>query len=313
MTPFDRLVECVLNVSEGRKRETFDSLTSAVRAVRGVFLLDRSMDRDHHRSVLTFVGVPEGVAEAAFQATKIAAELIDLRRHQGEHPRVGATDVVPFVPMRGVSMADCVAIARSVGERIGTALRIPVFLYEQAATRSERRNLAVIRRGGLRGLAERMHKDDAWQPDFGPSQLHPTAGATVVGARFPLAAFNVNLGTQDLEIAKAIARKIRFSSGGLPGVKAIGVDLPSRGFVQVSMNLTDLETTPLQVAFDAVKKEAVRHGATVESSEIIGLVPQRAMAQTSQGSLCLKESDRTKILEVRLEELVNVEEKKPSD
>lgn len=298
-----RLVECVPNFSEGRNEDIVRALVAAVRSVRGVFLLDEEMDRDHHRSVLTFVGTPEAVAEAAFQATKMAVGLIDLRQHQGGHPRVGATDVVPFVPIRGVTMEDCVALAKKVGKRVGEELSVPVFLYERAASRPDRAPLESIRRGGLEGLADRM-KDPAWPPDFGPPTLHPTAGATVVGARPPLIAYNVNLQTDDLNAAKAIAKTIRTSGGGLPFLKAIGVALPSRSLVQVSMNLTNYEETPIHVAFEAVCREAQRLGVSVAGSEVIGLIPQRALVQTSEFFLKLASFDPTQILETRLEKVM---------
>lgn len=297
----ERLVECVPNFSEGRERATVEALAAALRSVEGVVLLDQEMDADHHRAVLTFVGPPEAVAEAAFRATREAAERIDLRRHRGGHPRVGATDVVPFVPIRGVTMGDCVALARAVGERIGRELRIPVFLYERAASRSERTNLEAIRKGGLEGLAQRMAEEAAWRPDFGPGAPHETAGVTVVGARPPLIAYNVNLASTDLEAAKAIAKTVRASGGGLPCVKAIGVALPSRGLVQVSMNLTDYEVTPPHVAFDAVVGEAERRGLAVVGSEIVGLVPRRALLVAAERALKLEGFDPSQVLEERLE------------
>ncbi len=296
----DRIVECVPNFSEGRNPETVAALVAAIRSVKDVFLLDQEMDSDHHRAVLTFAGSPRGVAEAAFQVTRAATGLIDLRRHQGGHPRVGATDVVPFVPIHGVTMDDCVALAREVGHRIGIELSIPVFLYERAASAAHRMNLEAIRKGGLEGLTERMHNDPAWQPDFGPPMPHPTAGATVVGARAPLIAFNVNLNTGDLETAKAIAKKVRFSGGGLPYVKAIGVELASRRLVQVSMNLTNFEETPIHVAFEAVKAEAEMRGVQVAGSEIVGLVPQQALLHAAQQFLALQQFDSSQVLETRL-------------
>lgn len=296
----DRLIECVPNFSEGRNAESLRKLVAAVTAVPGVAMLDQEQDADHHRAVLTFAGPPEAVAEAAFRATREAAGLIDLRQHQGGHPRVGATDVVPFVPIRGVTMEDCVAVARQVGMRIGQELDIPVFLYEQAATRAERKGLENIRRGGLEGLAARM-QEEAWAPDFGPRRLHPTAGATVVGARPPLIAYNVNLRTSDLHVAKAIAKTIRQSSGGLPSVKAIGVELASRRIVQVSINLTNYEETPIHAAYEAVRVEAARQGVEVAGSEVIGLVPQRALGQAAEFYLKLEGFDPSQVLEVRLE------------
>lgn len=297
----ERLVECVPNFSEGRNAQTVRALVDAVRNVKGVFVLDEEMDHDHHRAVLTFAGEPDAVAEAAFQAARMAVSLIDLRLHQGGHPRVGATDVVPFVPIRGVTMDECVQLARKLGGRIGGELAIPVYLYERAATRPERVNLEVIRRGGPQGLAARMEADPAWRPDFGPLQLHPSAGATIVGARLPLIAFNVNLQTDDLAVAKAIAKTVRFSGGGLPHVKAIGVELASRRLVQVSINLTNFEETPLQVAFEAVREEAERRGVQVCSSELIGLVPQQALVMAAEFFLKLERFDPTQVLETRLE------------
>jgi glutamate formiminotransferase / formiminotetrahydrofolate cyclodeaminase len=296
----DQLVECVPNFSEGRNEETLRELAAAVTAVPHVALLDQQRDRDHHRSVLTFVGTPEAVAEAAVALARVAADRIDLRQHQGEHPRVGAMDVVPFVPIRGVTMEDCVELARRVGERIGTELGIPVFLYERAASRPERARLENIRRGGLEGLAARM-RETAWQPDFGPGALHPSAGATVVGARPILIAYNVNLETTDLAIAKTIARKVRQSSGGLPCVKAIGVELPSRRLVQVSMNLTNYEETPIHVAFEAVRREAAQHQVQIAGSEVIGLVPQRVLIQAAKCFLKLDGFDPGQVLETRME------------
>jgi glutamate formiminotransferase / formiminotetrahydrofolate cyclodeaminase len=294
------LVECIPNFSEGHQADTVQALVAAIRAVPNVFLLDEEMDADHHRSVLTFAGAPDAVAEAAFQCARIATNLIDLRHHQGGHPRVGATDVIPFVPIRDVTMEHCVDVARRLGERIGRELHVPVFFYERAASRPERTNLEAIRRGGLEGLAARMGADRAWAPDFGPSRLHPSAGATVVGARPALIAYNVNLRTQDLGIAKGIAKTVRFSSGGLPSVKAIGVELAGRRLVQVSMNLTNYEDTPIHVAFEAVRHEAERLGVPIAGSEVIGLVPQQALIHAAEASLQLEGFDRSQVLETRL-------------
>ena len=297
----DRLVECVPNFSEGRNPETVKALVACIQAIPGVFLLDQEMDWDHHRAVLTFVGEPEAVGEAALSVTRQAAGLIDLASHQGGHPRVGATDVVPFVPVRGVTMEDCVTLARKVGERIGREVGIPVFLYQRAALQPGRVNLEEIRRGGLEGLGQRMQTDPSWAPDFGPARLHPTAGATVVGARPPLIAYNVNLKSQDLSMARDIAKVVRASGGGLPQVKAIGVELTSRRLVQVSMNLTNFEETPMHTAFEAVRREAERRGLEVCGSEVIGLVPQRAMVQAAEVYLQLEGFDPNQVLETRLE------------
>ncbi len=296
-----QVVKCVPNFSEGRNADVVQALVRVVRSVPGVALLDETMDPDHHRAVLTFAGRPYAVAEVAFQMARVASQLIDLRSHHGEHPRVGATDVMPFVPIRGVSMQDCVQLARMVGQRIGNELKIPVFLYEQAASRPERKQLEWIRKGGLNGLADRMGSDPAWAPDFGPKHLHQTAGATVVGARWPLIAFNVNLKSQDLSIAKAIAKVVRQSSGGLPFVKAIGVELKSHSLVQVSMNLTNHEETPLHVVLAAVQREAAVHGVEVAGTEIVGLVPEQALMETAQQALCLNQFDGRQVLEARLD------------
>ncbi|MBI5855749.1 MAG: glutamate formimidoyltransferase [Nitrospirae bacterium] len=297
----NRIVECVPNFSEGRNPDTVAAIVAAARAVSGVLVLDQEMDSDHHRAVITLAGEPEAVGEAAVRCARVASERIDLRVHQGAHPRIGATDVVPFIPIRGVTMDECVVLARQVGSRIGRDLNIPVFLYERAATRQERTNLEAIRRGNLEGLASRLADDAAWVPDFGPPRLHPTAGATIVGARPALIAFNVNLATDNLEIAKAIAKVVRFSSGGLPCVKGLGVPLTTRGMVQVSMNLTNFEATPIHVAFEAVRKEAEQRGTRVAGSEIIGLVPQAALLQASEYFLKVERFDPTQVLETRLE------------
>jgi glutamate formiminotransferase/glutamate formiminotransferase/formiminotetrahydrofolate cyclodeaminase len=297
----DRIVECVPNFSEGRNEATVRALVESVRAVSGATLLDWTMDADHDRAVLTFAGLPDAVAEAAFQATRVAAALIDLRQHQGVHPRVGATDVVPFVPLRGATMRDCIELAKTVGRRIGGELKIPVFLYEQATARPDHARLETIRLGGLAGLAHRVKTDPDWMPDFGPSRLHPTAGATVVGARRILVAFNVNLDTDDLRLAQAIAKAVRQSGGGLAHVKAIGVPLASRKQVQVAMNLVNIDETPVHVAFEAVRREADRLGARVAGSELIGLAPRQAVAQAQAAGIRIDSFDPSKILETRLE------------
>jgi len=306
----DVLVECVPNFSEGRTVEVVRALVACVESAPGVFLLDQEMDWDHHRSVLTYVGSPDATAEAAVNLARKARDLIDLRTHQGGHPRVGATDVVPFIPIRGITMDDCIALAKRVGQRIGSELDIPVFLYERASSRPGRVNLEDIRRGGLEGLAQRMAGDPAWTPDFGPPSMHPTAGATVVGVRPSLIAYNVDLQGEDLATAKAIAKSVRASGGGLPAVKAIGVEMKSRRRVQVSMNLTNVDDTPIHTAFDAVKREAAQHGIEVERSEIIGLVPQAALLQVVQARLQLKGFTPDQVLETRLEKVLS--EKPPS-
>ena len=296
----DRIVECVPNFSEGRKAETVEALVAAIRSVSGCVVLDQQSDADHNRTVITFVGTPEAVAEAAFVAAREALQRIDLTTHRGEHPRVGATDVIPFVPIRKVSIEDCVQIAREVGRRLAEELRIPVFLYEHAASAPFRRRIEDIRREDLEGLAERMRMDPRWAPDFGDARLHRTAGATVVGARRPLIAYNVNLASQDLNIAKAIAQTVRESDGGLRSVKAVGISLKSRGIVQVSMNLTNYEETPVYVAFEAVKAEGLKRGVAVQSSEVIGLIPEDAVAQIAGHFLQLEKFETEQVLEARM-------------
>jgi glutamate formiminotransferase/glutamate formiminotransferase/formiminotetrahydrofolate cyclodeaminase len=297
----DRIVECVPNFSEGRNQATVRALVHAVESVPGVWLLDQTMDRDHHRSVLSFAGEPDAVVEAAFRAIRVATDLIDLRKHKGVHPRVGATDVVPFVPLRGATMQDCIHLAKRLAQQVGTELEIPVFLYEQAALHRDHAPLESVRRGGLQGLAFRMASDPDWIPDCGPSHLHKTAGAIVIGARPPLIAFNVNLCSTDLALARSIAKDIRQSNGGLPHLKAIGVELASRQLVQVAMNLTDYIITPLHVAFEAVRARAAEQGVAVAGSEVIGLVPQAALVQVAGHSLALEQFDATQVLEMRLE------------
>jgi glutamate formiminotransferase/glutamate formiminotransferase/formiminotetrahydrofolate cyclodeaminase len=296
----DQIVECVPNVSEGRKAETIDALVAAIHSVPGVVLLDRQSDADHNRSVLTFVGPPVSVAEAAFRIAREALHRIDLTVHRGEHPRVGATDVIPFVPIRGVTMEDCVHLARIVGRRLAEELHIPVFLYEHAAKAPFRTRIEDIRRGGLDELAERMRMNPEWAPDFGDAKLHRTAGATIVGARRPLIAYNVNLASADLDIARAIAHTVRASSGGLPSVKAVGIALKTRGLVQVSMNLTNYEETPVHTAFEAVKTEAAKRGVEVHSSEVIGLIPEAAVAQITAHYLRLENYTMDQVLEARM-------------
>lgn len=291
------LIECVPNFSEGRNPAVVQALIAAVTSVPDVWLLHQTMDADHHRSVLTFAGLPDAVGEAALRVITAATKLIDIRRHEGVHPRIGATDVVPFVPIQDISMDECVRLARAVGQEVGTRLGIPVFLYEQAASNPAHRQLGSIRLGGLKGLASRMERDPAWLPDFGPAHLHETAGATVIGARQPLIAFNANLKTNDLSVAKAIARSIRQSNGGLPCLKAIGVGLANRGIVQVAMNLTDYRVTPIHKAFQAVTTEAAKHGVEVAGSELIGLAPQAALDQAAVASLQFERFDPAQILE----------------
>ena len=304
----DQIIECVPNFSEGRNRATVQAILDAVTSTPNVVYLDHSMDPDHHRAVLTFCGTPEAVVDAAFRAIRTATNLIDLRSHAGVHPRVGATDVVPFIPIKGTTMEDCVRLAARLGERVGRELEIPVFLYERAATRADHVPLEAVRRGGLEGLALRMASDPNWAPDFGPPRLHRSAGAIAIGARLPLIAFNVNLRSQNMEIARSIAKTVRQSNGGLPHVKAIGVELASRGMVQVSMNLTDYQVTPVQSAFQAVKTEAEKQGIPVAGSELIGLLPQAALEHAAVTSLQLERFDPSHILEKRIAEAMETKD-----
>jgi glutamate formiminotransferase / formiminotetrahydrofolate cyclodeaminase len=301
----DHIVECVPNFSEGRNRATVQSILDAVASTSDVVYLDHSMDPDHHRTVLTFCGTPEAVVETAFRAIRTATNLIDLRNHAGVHPRVGATDVAPFIPIKGTTMEDCVRLAARLGEQVGRELEIPVFLYERAATRADHAPLEAIRRGGLAGLAFRMASDPNWAPDFGPSRLHPSAGAIAIGARPPLIAYNINLRSSEVDKARAIARTVRHSNGGLPHVKAIGVDLPSRRMVQVAMNLTDYQATPILTAFQAVQAEAARLGIEVAGSELIGLIPQAALQHTATTALQLDRFDASRVLETRISEMLH--------
>ncbi|MCS7240729.1 MAG: glutamate formimidoyltransferase [Candidatus Bipolaricaulota bacterium] len=296
-----RLVECVPNVSEGRDKEAIEAMAAAIRSVAKVRLLDVQSDPDHNRTVFTFVGEPEGVAEAVYRLFETALPRIDLRVHRGEHPRMGAVDVVPFVPLRGVKMADCVALAKTVGKEIWERFRVPVYLYAEAATRPERQDLSEIRKGEFEGFFAKI-KDPQWAPDFGEPMVHPTAGVTAVGAREFLIAFNVNLGTNDLRIAQEIAKAVRFSSGGLRYVKALGMVLKERGLVQVSMNLTNFRRTPIPRVLELVRREAQRFGVPVVGSEIVGLIPEEALVQVAEYYLQLENFSLAQVLERRIEE-----------
>jgi glutamate formiminotransferase len=301
----ERLIECVPNFSEGRDVAKLDALAATMGAVPGVWVFDRHSDTDHNRSVITIAGRPEAVAEAALRGVGQAARLLDLTQHSGAHPRLGATDVVPFVPLQGCTMDDCVAIAHRVGRDIWRRYRIPVYFYEAAALRPERKNLENVRRGQFEGLGgAELERDAARAPDVGDAKLHRTAGAVAVGARKFLIAFNINLETTDLSMARKIARTVRASNGGLPHLKAIGVDLKSRGLTQVSMNLTDFEQTPLDRVFRALEQEAERHGCRIVESEIVGLVPQQAIEMIGGFDLHLHNFTGAQILENRLAEAI---------
>jgi len=295
------VVECIPNFSEGRRPEVIEAIVAAVEAC-GVKLLSVSPDADHNRTVVTFVGGPEQVAHAAVRGTEVASRLIDLSQHRGNHPRMGAVDVIPFVPISGCEMKDCVAIARQVGQEIGDSLGVPVFLYEDAATRADRRNLADVRRGEFEGLRDRIGTDPDRTPDFGPNYIHPTAGCVAVGARMPLIAYNVNLGTADLDIAKKIAKAVRGSSGGLVGCKALGIPLAERNQIQVSMNMVNYKDTPLHRAFELVRIEAERYGVPVVGSEVVGLIPMDALVSVARHYLRLEAFKSDQVLEKRLME-----------
>ncbi len=296
----NKIVECVPNFSEGRDAAKVAQLVASVRAVPGVVVLDHTMDADHHRSVITFAGEPDAVVEAAVRVARRAVELIDLNHHSGEHPRMGAIDVLPFVPIKEMTMDDCVALARRTGERIAREIHLPVYLYEQAATRPDRVDLAEVRRGEFEGLREEIEINPDRQPDFGEARLHPTAGAVAVGARLPLIAFNINLATENLRIAKKIAQAVRGRDGGLRYVKALGFELKERGQVQVSMNLVNYEATPIFRVFEMVQREAERYGVAIAGSEIIGLVPQAALNACSDFYLRIENFSEDLVLENRL-------------
>jgi glutamate formiminotransferase/formiminotetrahydrofolate cyclodeaminase len=291
------IVECIANYSEARRPEVVEAIMQAILTVKGISLLDRHSDLDHNRSVLTFVGPPAEIEEAAFRSIAKAAELIDLNLHQGEHPRIGATDVVPFVPIRNISMPECVQMARRLGQRVGEELGIPVYLYEEAATRSERKNLENIRRGQFEALKAEMGVNPERDPDFGPKNVGP-AGATVIGARAPLIAYNVYLTTDDINIAKKVAKAVRNSSGGLRYVKALGLLVDGRA--QVSMNLTNFRGTPVARVTELIRREADRYGVKIHHSELVGLIPQEALVDAARWHLQLDQFKPDQILEYRL-------------
>lgn len=285
-----KLIECIPNFSEGRNQETIDALVLEAKSVPGVTLLDHSSDPSHNRSVLTLVGDPGGIAEAAFRLCKLASRKIDLTRHTGEHPRMGATDVIPFVPVKDVTMRECVELSKQVAERIWKELRIPSFLYEDSATKPNRQNLATVRKGQFEGMPEKLLQED-WAPDFGERAVHPTAGITAIGARMPLVAYNVNLDTADIAIANAIAKAIRGSSGGFRYCKALGIMLEGRDIAQVSMNMVNYEGTPLYRVFEMIRFEAARWGVTIIGSEIVGLTPAKALIDCAEYYLKIENFD----------------------
>ncbi len=294
------VVECVPNFSEGRRKDVVDAIGSAIASVAGARILDVQMDADHNRSVITFVGDRRAVSEAAFRAASAAIERIDMNAHRGEHPRVGALDVLPFVPIAGVTMEDGVALARAVGKRIADELHVPVYLYEAAATRPDRRALPDVRRGEYEGLKAEIETNPDRKPDFGPARLHPTAGACIVGARPVLIAWNVNLRTADVGVARRIAKAIRESDGGLPAVRAKGFALSERGLVQVSMNMIDYRRTSLVQAFEAIRALSEKEGVEIAESEVVGLIPLDALVDGATQYFKLARFHRDQILETRL-------------
>ena len=294
-------MECVPNFSEGRDLQKIDQIVAPFRARAGVKVLDYSNDEDHNRLVVTVVGEPEPLREAVIEAIGVAVKLIDLNHHQGQHPRMGAVDVVPFIPIRGVTMEEAIALSREVGEEVARRYQLPVFLYEKSATAPHRENLAAIRKGEFEGMAEKIHQPE-WHPDYGPAERHPTAGTVAIGARMPLVAYNINLSTPSLEIAHDIAKKIRFIGGGLRYCKAMGVELKDRGITQVSINMTDYTRTALYRAFELVRIEARRYGVSIVGSEIIGLVPMEALIDTASYYLGLENFSMQQVLEARIME-----------
>ena len=295
----NKLLECVPNFSEGRNKEVIERIIDPFRKTEGVKLLDYSADKDHNRLVVTVIGDPEGLKKSVLEAMAVAVKEIDMNNHKGEHPRMGAVDVVPFIPVRNVTMEEAVELAKEVARQAAEKFNLPVYLYEDAATSPDRQNLASIRKGQFEGFKEKIKKPE-WKPDFGPSEVHPTAGVTAVGARMPLVAFNVNLGTDNIEIADAIARKVRYIGGGLRYCKAIGVDLKERGIVQVSMNMTNYTKTSLYQAYELIKVEARRYGVNVVGSELIGILPAQALIDVAVYYLGVENFSEEQILENRL-------------
>lgn len=297
----NRIIECVPNFSEGRDLQKIDKIVAPFRAKAGVKLLDYSNDEDHNRLVVTVVGEPEPLKEAVLEAIGMAVQLIDLNHHQGQHPRMGAVDVVPFIPIKGVTMEEAIALSKEVAAEVASRYRLPVFLYEKSASAPHRENLAAVRKGEFEGMAEKI-KLPEWKPDFGPAERHPTAGIVAIGARMPLVAYNINLNTPSLEIAHDIAKKIRFIGGGLRYCKAMGVELKERGITQVSINMTDYTRTALYRAFELVRIEARRYGVSIVGSEIIGLVPMEALIDTASYYLGLENFTMQQVLEARIME-----------
>ena len=298
---WNQIVECVPNFSEGRDLEKIDQIVAPFRAKAGVKLLDYSGDEDHNRLVVTVVGEPEALCRAVVEAIGVAVRLIDLNHHKGQHPRMGAVDVVPFIPIKNVTMEEAIRLSNYVARQVANQYKLPVFLYEKSATAPHRENLAAIRKGEFEGMANKM-KQPEWQPDFGPAERHPTAGTVAIGARMPLVAYNINLNTDSLDIANQIARNIRHINGGLRYVKAMGVELKDRHITQVSINMTDYSKTALYRAFELTRIEARRYGVSIVGSEIIGLVPMEALIDTASYYLGLENFTMRQVLEARIME-----------
>ena len=301
MASMKKMIECVPNFSEGRALDKIEQIVNPFRGKEGVKLLDYQRDEDHNRLVVTALGEPVAMKQAIKEAIGVAVDVIDMRKHEGQHPRMGAIDVVPFIQIKNVSMTEAVDFSKDVANEVSEKYGLPVFLYEKSATSIERQNLAAIRKGQFEGMADKL-KDPRWKPDFGPEEIHPTAGVTAVGARMPLVAFNVNLNTDDLDIANAIARRVRHISGGLRYCKAIGVALGERGIVQVSMNMTDYKKTALYRVLELVRIEARRYGVNIVGSEIIGLVPMEALIDTAVYYMGIEKFSVEQVLEARIME-----------
>jgi glutamate formimidoyltransferase len=298
---WNKIIECVPNFSEGRDLQKIDQIVAPFRAKEGVKLLDYSNDEDHNRLVVTVVGEPEPLKAAVIEAVGVAVRLIDLNKHSGQHPRMGAVDVIPFIPIKNATMEECIELSKEVGAAVAEQYALPVFLYEKSASAPHRENLAAIRKGEFEGMAEKIHQPE-WYPDFGPVDRHATAGTVAIGARMPLVAFNINLSTNSMDIATKIAKNIRHINGGLRFVKAMGVELTERGIVQVSINMTDYTRTALYRAFELVRIEARRYGVSIVGSEIIGLVPMEALIDTASYYLGLENFSMQQVLESRIME-----------
>ena len=299
MPTMNKIIECVPNFSEGRNQSNIEKIVEPFRTTERVKLLDYQSDEDHNRSVVTVVGQPEALKKAMIEAVGAAVEVIDMGAHHGQHPRMGAVDVIPFIPVRNIDMEEAVTFSKGVAEEIASTYQLPVYLYESSASRPERKNLAAVRKGQFEGMAEKL-KDPDWAPDYGPRQIHPTAGVTAVGARMPLVAYNVNLNTDRLDVADAIANKVRYIGGGLRYCKAMGVELKERSMVQVSMNMTDYTKTALYRVFELIRIEAQRYGVTIAGSEIVGLVPMEALFDTAAYYLGLENFSTDQVLEARV-------------